>query len=271
MSAVLTGNVVFVPPLVAALLPLVPAEPAVRLGVLLVLLVPCTDWFITFTHLGGGDTRRALAVTPINLLVQFGLLPVLLWIFMGRTFAEILAVDRFARVFITLIAIPLVAAYLTERTAERRASGDAIVAGLGWLPVPLLGTVVFLIAASQVHVVVDSLPVLGRVAAVFVISRCRSGGRRGDGPGGPPADRACTHAGLQPWHAELVRRPAVRSSVARILGHRRRRDRAAVGDRTVGNGGIPLGRAQVAAASRALTTWRVARVDLCSCYLTCAQ
>jgi hypothetical protein len=49
----------------------------------------------TFTHLGGGDTRRALAVTPINLLVQFGLLPVLLRIFMGRTFAEILAVDRF--------------------------------------------------------------------------------------------------------------------------------------------------------------------------------
>lgn len=169
IGAVLTGNFVFVPLLVAVLLPLVPADPAVRLGVLLVLLVPCTDWFITFTHLGGGDTRRALAVTPINLLLQFALLPVLLWIFLGRTFAEILAVDRFARVFITLIVVPLVAAYLTERTVERRASRDAIVAGLGWLPVPLLGTVVFLIAASQVHVVVDSLPVLGRVAAVFVI------------------------------------------------------------------------------------------------------
>jgi arsenite transporter len=169
IGAVLTGNFVFVPLLVAVLLPLVPAEPAVRLGVLLVLLVPCTDWFITFTHLGGGDTRRALAVTPVNLLLQFGLLPVLLWLFMGRTFAEILAVDRITRVFITLIIIPLVAAYLTERAVERRASGEATVAGLGWLPVPLLGTVVFLIAASQVHVVVDSLPVLGRVAAVFAI------------------------------------------------------------------------------------------------------
>jgi arsenite transporter len=169
VGAVLAGNFVFVPLLVAALLPLVSDEPAVRLGVLLVLLVPCTDWFITFTHLGGGDTRRALAVTPVNLLAQFGLLPILLWLFMGRTFVEILAVDRVARVFISLIVLPLVAAHLTERAVERRSSRQAIVARLGWLPVPLLGIVVFLVAASQVQVVADSLPVLGRVAAVFAI------------------------------------------------------------------------------------------------------
>jgi arsenite transporter len=169
VGAVLAGNFFFVPLLVAALLPLVSDEPAVRLGVLLVLLVPCTDWFITFTHLGGGDTRRALAVTPVNLLAQFGLLPILLWLFMGRTFVEILAVDRVARVFISLIVLPLVAAHLTERAVERRSSRQAIVARLGWLPVPLLGIVVFLVAASQVQVVADSLPVLGRVAAVFAI------------------------------------------------------------------------------------------------------
>ncbi len=168
-GAVLAGNFVIVPVVVAILLPLVPAEPAVRLGVLLVLLVPCTDWFITFTYLGGGDTRRALAVTPVNLLVQFGLLPILLWLFLGRTFVEILAVDRIAQVFITLIVIPLVAAYLTERAVERRPSRAAIVDLLGWLPVPLLGTVVFIIAASQMQVVADSLPVLGRVTAVFAV------------------------------------------------------------------------------------------------------
>ena len=37
------------------LLAFLPDDPAIRLGVLLVLLVPCTDWYITFTHLGGGD------------------------------------------------------------------------------------------------------------------------------------------------------------------------------------------------------------------------
>jgi ACR3 family arsenite efflux pump ArsB len=75
MSAVLAGNFVMLPVLVWGLLALVPGDPAVRLGVLLVLLVPCTDWFITFAHQGGGDVRRAIAVTPVVLVVQIVLLP----------------------------------------------------------------------------------------------------------------------------------------------------------------------------------------------------
>lgn len=55
-----------------------PDDPALRLGVRLALLVPCTDWFITFTQLGRGNTSRAIAVTPLNLLLQLLLLPVYL-------------------------------------------------------------------------------------------------------------------------------------------------------------------------------------------------
>ncbi|HET6376561.1 MAG TPA: arsenic resistance protein, partial [Methylocella sp.] len=57
MAAVLLSNFILVPLLVRVLLLAVPNQPEVRLGVLLVLLVPCTDWFITFTHLARGDTR----------------------------------------------------------------------------------------------------------------------------------------------------------------------------------------------------------------------
>lgn len=40
----------------------------------------CTDWFITFTQLGRGNTARTIAVTPLNLLLQLLLLPVYLWL-----------------------------------------------------------------------------------------------------------------------------------------------------------------------------------------------
>jgi arsenite transporter len=76
---VLVGNFLLLPLAVWALLPLVGSDAAVRTGVLLVLLAPCTDWFLTFTQLAGGDTRRAIAVTPLNLLVQLLLLPLYLW------------------------------------------------------------------------------------------------------------------------------------------------------------------------------------------------
>lgn len=168
MAAVLVGNFVAIPLMVWALLALLPDDPVIRLGVLLVLLVPCTDWYITFTHLAGGDTRRAIAATPVNLAVQIVLLPVFLWLLMGDAFVEIVAADRVPAAFVTLILMPLLAAWATERWAEAREGRAALVGRLGALPVPLLAVVVFLIAASQVQAVAAALPAMLPVSVVFV-------------------------------------------------------------------------------------------------------
>ena len=85
------GNFLFIPVVVAGLLMLAPDDPAVRLGILLVLLVPCTDWFITFTQLAGGDTRQAITFAPISLLLQVILLPFYLLVFLGNEFTVSLA------------------------------------------------------------------------------------------------------------------------------------------------------------------------------------
>jgi ACR3 family arsenite transporter len=82
VAAVLTGNFIVLPAVAWMLVQWLPPDPALRLGVLLVLLVPCTDWFITFSQLGGGNVPRAIAVTPINLLLQL-LLPLYLWLMLG--------------------------------------------------------------------------------------------------------------------------------------------------------------------------------------------
>ncbi len=51
-----------------------------RLGVLFVLLTPCIDYVVTFSHLGRAD---ALASTPALLILQMMLLPVYLGSFSG--------------------------------------------------------------------------------------------------------------------------------------------------------------------------------------------
>ncbi|MFN3847447.1 MAG: arsenic resistance protein [Paracoccaceae bacterium] len=168
MAAILSGNFLFIPVLVWGLIWFLPDDPAVRLGVLMVLLVPCTDWFITFTHLAGGDTGRAIAVTPVNLLVQLALLPVFLWLFMGQSFLEIFAAGPIAMVFVTLILLPLAGAWVLERWSQQLRGRETAIAALGWAPVPLLAVVVFLIATSQVQTVLAALPVLGAVTGVFV-------------------------------------------------------------------------------------------------------
>ena len=58
LAALLVGNFIVMPVISGVLLLLLPDNAAIKLGVLLVLLVPCTDWFISFAHLGRGDAAR---------------------------------------------------------------------------------------------------------------------------------------------------------------------------------------------------------------------
>ena len=169
MAALLSGNFLALPLLVWGLLWLLPDEPAIRLGVMLVLLVPCTDWFISFTHLGHGDTGRAIAATPVLLLGQLIMLPVYLWLLLGEAALDLAVGNHLLAAFAGLILLPLLVAWLTQRVAEAKQGGRRFVAVLGWLPVPLLAVVVFLIAGSQVHLVLETVEVLPPVLLVFVL------------------------------------------------------------------------------------------------------
>ena len=167
--AILLGNFVFIPLAVWLSLTWLPDDPALHLGVLLVLLVPCTDWFITFTQLGRGNTARAIAVTPLNLLLQLLLLPAYLWLMLpAADFSAALKTEAMLPAALALIGLPLAAAALTERWVEAQAGRAVWRDRLGWWPVPLLAVVVFLIAGAQVGTVFDAGPVLLTVLPVFV-------------------------------------------------------------------------------------------------------
>jgi len=167
--AILVGNFVLIPLVVWLALKWLPDDPALHLGVLLVLLVPCTDWFITFTQLGQGNTARAIAVTPLNLVVQLLMLPTYLWLMLpAADFGAALRMEEMLPAVLALIGVPLVAAALTERWVEARPERAVLRTRLGWWPVPLLAVVVFLIAGAQVGTVRDAGPMLLEVLPVFV-------------------------------------------------------------------------------------------------------
>lgn len=168
LTAVLLGNFVAMPVVVWSLLPLAGDDLALRVGVLLVLLVPCTDWFLTFTHLAGGDTRRAIVVTPVNLVMQAALLPVYLWIFVGHRMTGLATGGRLLTAFVLLIAVPLVAAWLTRRRLERLGHrAQRLTSLLHALPVPLLALVVLLVATAEVGVAGEALTVLPRLVVIY--------------------------------------------------------------------------------------------------------
>jgi ACR3 family arsenite efflux pump ArsB len=166
--SILVGNFVLIPSVVWLALKWLPDDPALHLGVLLVLLMPCTDWFITFTQLGQGNAARAIAVTPLNLVVQLLLLPIYLWLMLpAADLGAALRTEEMLPAALALIGVPLVAAVLTERWVETRAERVVWRERLGWWPVPLLAIVVFLIAGTQVGTVRDAGPMLLKVLPVF--------------------------------------------------------------------------------------------------------
>ncbi|MFZ5558414.1 MAG: arsenic resistance protein [Pseudomonadota bacterium] len=169
MAALFVANFAAVPLVVWAMASLLPDDPALRLGVYLVMLVPCTDWFNTFNYLGGGDARLGVAATPLLLLAQFVLLPAYLLLFMGASALPAMGTAGFLQAFVGLILLPLAAAFATERWALRHTSGARALEALGWAPVPLLALTLLLIAASQIDTL-RTLPLarLGEALALFV-------------------------------------------------------------------------------------------------------
>lgn len=171
--ALMLGNFVLMPVIVWLLLFLAPADPAIRLGILLVLLVPCTDWFISFTHLGGGDSSRAIAASPILLILQIVMLPLYLWLFLGEEMVSANLTTHLLPVFFGLILLPLLLAWLSEKAVERKPAFTGYILALGWLPVPLLAVVVFLVAASQITLVLETgrmLPVLLLIFSAYLFA-----------------------------------------------------------------------------------------------------
>ncbi|MGM0913099.1 MAG: arsenic resistance protein [Pseudomonadota bacterium] len=167
-TALVLGNFLFMPLIVGSLVVALPLAPAVKLGVLMVLLVPCTDWFITFTHLGRGDAGRAIAATPLLLALQLVALPAYLWLFLGTQGMADAFGGPLLAAFAGLILAPLAAAWLTQRLARRFSNARHLVQGLGWLPVPLLAAVLLVVAATQVAGMQGLSGVLLQVLPLFV-------------------------------------------------------------------------------------------------------
>jgi ACR3 family arsenite efflux pump ArsB len=168
LAALLIANFAVVPPVVWLLARWLPPDPMILLGVYLVLLAPCTDWFVSFTLLGRGDARLAIAATPILLFAQMLLVPAWLWLFLGGDLAGVIRAGKFLEAFFGLILLPLALVALTEAAARRSQRCGAWLRLTAWLPVPLLALTVLLIAGAQIRAVRGAWAVLGAATVVFV-------------------------------------------------------------------------------------------------------
>lgn len=168
ICAILLSNFVLVPLLAWVLTRGLSDQPALLVGALLVLLTPCIDYVVVFTHLGKGDSRLVLAATPLLLLLQLLLLPVYLGVFAGEGSGVVIAIAPFVEAFILLIVLPLALAIATSAMASRAVLVERWSAAWAWLPVPAMAAVLVFVIGSQIGAIVRAIDLLLPVIPVYL-------------------------------------------------------------------------------------------------------
>jgi ACR3 family arsenite efflux pump ArsB len=112
-SASLVINFLWTPGLAIALGAIfLSGDISLRLGFLLLLVTPCTDWYLIFTGLAKGNVPLSASILPMNLAAQIALLPVYVLLFFGlRGRGDTSRLTLFGSTMLILI-VPLVAAKL---------------------------------------------------------------------------------------------------------------------------------------------------------------
>ncbi|MFC5591626.1 arsenic resistance protein [Sporosarcina soli] len=167
-GALLTVNFIAVPIVVWLLSMLLPEYPPLLLGVYLVLLTPCIDYVIVFTSLGRGNEKLLLMATPILFVTQMLLLPLYLWLFMGRKAVGIVEVAPFLEAFFGLIVIPLGLGIAVQLYAKKAAIVDKILYSSAWLPVPFMALTLFVVVASQIGKLSAYIDLIIKVIPIYI-------------------------------------------------------------------------------------------------------
>ena len=89
-----------------------PDELDIRIGLLMLLVTPCTDWYLVFTGLSKGNVELSMSILPLNLILQIVLLPVYLLVLIGNDVTMDVA-SLLGSVAMVLV-IPFVLAYITK-------------------------------------------------------------------------------------------------------------------------------------------------------------
>lgn len=155
-------------PVVAGLLALpLRGDPVVHAAVLLVLLAPCIDYVIAFTGLAGGARVQLLAATPLLLVGQILLLPLLLRFFVGVD--EVLPAGPFLEAFLLLILLPLGLALLLQRLMPRHGWARRIDTAGSAAMVPLMMATLFVVLAGHSGGVLEEWQRLLLPAGVYLL------------------------------------------------------------------------------------------------------
>ena len=134
----------------------------VMIGFFMLILTPCTDWYLVFTKMAKGDLTLSLSILPMNLILQIILLPIYLLIFFSS--GNAMDYTQLAQSILIVIVIPFIAAQIVKYLLKNDLK-EKISELFSSLEIWFLALAVFCIFASQGKLLLDNLE---SVVTIFV-------------------------------------------------------------------------------------------------------
>ncbi len=134
----------------------------VLIGFFMLILTPCTDWYLVFTKMAKGDLTLSLSILPINLILQIILLPIYLVIFFSS--GNAMDYSQLAYSLLIVIVIPFIAAQIVKFVLNKDLHEKASDL-FSSLQIWFLSLAVFCIFASQGELLFNNL---NSVVTIFI-------------------------------------------------------------------------------------------------------
>jgi ACR3 family arsenite efflux pump ArsB len=179
-------------PIFSMILGLMFAEIDIRIGLMMLLVTPCTDWYLVFTAAAKGNVAMSGALLPLNLALQIVLMPVYLLVFFNAQIS--MDIPDLLVSMVVVLVIPLAAAVvikaLMSRAGIMERFGKAVTDRGDNLQLTFLCLAIMVMFASQSAELLDNLqlfvmlivPLLVFFAMNYLVSAAVAKAQRFDVP-----------------------------------------------------------------------------------------
>lgn len=149
-------------------LPFLGDNSALYIGFIMLMVTPCTDWYLIFTGLAKGNVALSTAILPLNLILQVILLPFFLLIFSGTT--GVIELSFLIESILMVLFIPLVLSLLTKLLLRNKQQfRDHLVAKLSVFPIVFLSLAIVAMFASQGQLLLDNLDLMWKITLPILL------------------------------------------------------------------------------------------------------
>ncbi|WP_428912284.1 arsenic resistance protein [Niallia sp. Krafla_26] len=143
-------------------------HPGLFIGFIMLMVTPCTDWYLIFTGIAKGNVALSTAILPLNLILQVILLPIYLLIFGGKT--GVIEFSFLMESILIALFIPFVLALFTKMIVRNKQQlRKNLISKFSVLPMVFLSLAIVAMFASQGRLLLDHLDLLWQITIPILL------------------------------------------------------------------------------------------------------